>query len=182
MKEVLKLREIAIQASKQNGCHVYDIYKHRDRLQVFIDKKPNGRGIGISLEDCKNVFHSLQFLLHSELSYILESHRLEVSSPGIEKRLREKWHFEESIGKMMKVITTSPVKAQNTKTGMSFLSMSFTANLISVSSENLNLKKDFMEWSVPFSEVRSAKLLFKPPQSSKQKKFNVHKKKKHTKK
>ena len=42
MQEALKLKEIAGQASKQNGCRIYDIYKHRDRLQVFIDKKTAG--------------------------------------------------------------------------------------------------------------------------------------------
>ena len=114
---------------------------NRDRLQVFIDKKQKDQSI--NMEDCENVFHSLQFLLHEELPYILESHRLEVSSPGIEKRLREKWHFEESIGKMMKLISDSPVKAQNTKTGASFFSMSFTANLISVSEETLKLRERF---------------------------------------
>ena len=179
MRDALKLKEIAAQASQQNGCHIYDIYKHRDRLQVFIDKKQKDQSI--SLEDCENVFHSLQFLLHSELPYILESHRLEVSSPGIEKRLREKWHFEESVGKTIKLTSDSPVKAQNTKTGASFLSRSFTANLISVSEETLKLRKDFTEWSVPLSEVKSARLIFEAPQSLKQKKMK-HKKKKHIKK
>ena len=96
---------------------------------------------GISLEDCENVFHSLQFLLHSELPYILENHRLEVSSPGIEKRLRERWHFEESVGQMIKLITNSPIKVQNTQTGQSIFSQSFIASLVSVSKEKLNLKK-----------------------------------------
>ena len=95
------------------------------------------------MEDCENVFHSLQFLLHSELPYILESHRLEVSSPGIEKRLRERWHFEESVGKMVRLITNSPVEAQNIQKGTNFRSQSFTANLISISEEKLKLKSNF---------------------------------------
>ena len=150
MTEALKLKEIALQASTQNDCRIYDIYKHKDRLQIFIDKQSENSGI--SVKDCENVFHSLRFLLYSELPHILQNHRLEVSSPGVEKRLREKWHFEESIGKTVKLIASTPVKAQNTKTGANFYSQAFTAELISTSKENINLKKDFIELSVPFSK------------------------------
>ena len=158
MKEALKLKEIVFQASKQNDCRIYDIYKHRDRLQIFIDK--NSEDKGISLKDCENVFNSLRFLLQSELPHVLESHRLEVSSPGIKKRLREKWHFEESIGKLLKLISFSPIKAQNTKTGSYFYSQSFTAHLTSVSEDSLLLEKEFLKYSIPFSKIKSAQLVF----------------------
>ena len=166
MTEALKIKEIAGQAGQQNDCRIYDIYKHKDRLQVFIDKK--SKDLAVSLKDCENVFHSLRFLLHSELPHVLENRRLEVSSPGIEKQLREKWHFEESIGEMIKLITTSPVKAQNIKTGASFCSQSFKAHLISTSEKNLNLKSDLIKCFVPFSKIKTAKLIFKNPNKNKQ--------------
>ena len=175
MTEVLKIKEMAGLAGKQNGCRIYDIYRHRDRWQILIDKK--SKDLPVSLEDCENVFHSLQFLLHSELPHILEKRRLEVSSPGIEKQLREKWHFEESIGKTIKLTTNSPVKAQNTKTGLSFHSQSFTASLISISEQKLNFKSDSVTYSVPFSKIKSAKLIFKLPKNLK----SASKKKKHKK-
>ncbi len=171
MKEALKLKEIARQASRQNGCHIYDIYKHRDRLQVFIDKRDKK---GVNLKDCENVFYSLQFLLRSELPHILENHRLEVSSPGLGKRLREKWHFEESIGKTMLLTANSPAQAKNTKTGLSFQPRSFTANLMSISKDGLNFKKDFIEYSIPLSDIKTAKLVFQVEEKSKQ--TSIHKK------
>ena len=61
--DFVKVKEMAQQASQQNNCRVYDIHKHRDRLQVFIDKKDQG----VNLKDCENVFHSLRFLLMTEL-------------------------------------------------------------------------------------------------------------------
>ena len=167
MTEILKIKEIAGLAGQQNDCRIYDIYKHRDRLQIFIDKK--SKDSAVSLKDCENVSHSLQFLLHSELPHILESRRLEVSSPGIEKRLRQKWHFEESVGKLMKLITVFPVKAQNTKTGKSFSSQSFIAKLMSVSEATLNLKNDVVAYFVPLSKIKSARLIFKAPQNLRQK-------------
>ena len=91
MTEALKIKEIAGQAGLQNDCKIYDIYKHKDRLQVFIEK--NSKQSAVNLKDCENVFHSLQFLLDVELPHVLKQNRLEVSSPGIEKQLREKMAF-----------------------------------------------------------------------------------------
>lgn len=179
MTEALKIKEIVGQAGLQNGCRIYDIYRHRDRLQVFIDKKSDQQ---VSLKDCENVFHSLQFLLQSELPHVLENGRLEVSSPGIEKALREKWHFEESIGKVLKLVTTSPVKAKNTKTGSSFSSKAFEAPLLSLSEKNLNLKSETLECSIPFSKIKSAHLIFNSLTNPKNKKRSGNKKKKTTQK
>ena len=164
MTEALKIKEIAHLAGKQNGCRIYDIYKHKDRLQIFIDKKPKNKTV--NLEDCENVFHSLQFLLHSELPHILENRRLEVSSPGVEKQLREKWHFEESIGETVKLITNSPLEAQNAKTGKNIQIRSLTGCLTSVSENQLNLKYCSAECPVPFSKIKSARLIFQPPKKS----------------
>ncbi|MCY4321232.1 MAG: hypothetical protein OXC37_02340 [Bdellovibrionaceae bacterium] len=152
--DLIKIKEIAKTASEQNNCRVYDIFKHRDRLQVFIDKKNQT----VNLKDCENVFHSLRFLLHSELPYLLEKNRLEVSSPGIEKQLREKWHFKESIGQSINLTTNYPVKFKNEN--KTFQTRSFIADLISVSEDTLHLKKSQLKFSIPFSEVKTAKLIF----------------------
>lgn len=182
MKEHLKIKEMSELAGKQNGCRIYDIYRHRDRLQVFIDKK--SENLAVSLKDCENVFYSLRFLLDSELPHILENRRLEISSPGIEKHLREKWHFEESIGEKMKLVTTDPIEAYNTKTDKKFSSRSFTACLVSVSEEELSFEDCFLKYSVPFLKIKSAKLIFNNLKSPKLEslKTNLYKKKKRVKK
>ena len=153
--DFVKIKEIAKTASEQNNCRVYDIYKHRDRLQVFIDKKNQA----VNLEDCENVFYSLRFLLRSELPYLLEKNRLEVSSPGIEKQLREKWHFEESIGKPVYFTTHSLIQISGKN--QPFQTRSFTADLLSISNETLHLRYSKSEFSIPLSEIKSAKLIFK---------------------
>ncbi len=175
MKEALRIKEIAKIAGKQNGCRIYDIYKHRDRWQIFIDKQ--SKKAPISLKDCENMSHSLQFLLDSELPHVLENRRLEISSPGLEKQLREKWHFEESVGQTMKLTTTSPVQAQNKKTGAYFLFRSFTGSLASISSQELYFKNDSAECSIPFSKIKSARLLAPFPHFEKPQKPHGKKKK-----
>ena len=158
--DFVKIKEIAKTASEQNNCRVYDIYKHRDRLQVFIDKKNQT----VNLKDCENVFYSLRFLLQSELPYLLEKNRLEVSSPGIEKQLREKWHFEESVGRAIHLTTHSLVKIASKN--RNFQTQSFTADLVSVSNDNLHLRYSRSEFSIPFSEIKNAKLVFKIKQTN----------------
>jgi len=155
--DALKFEEIAHTASQQNNCRVYDIYKHRDRLQVFIDKKNQSI---VRLEDCENVFHSLRFLLRSELPHILESKRLEVSSPGLEKSLRKKWHFEECLGQKIKITTHEPVKLKSKKTGRLFKSQSLKGTLDSVKDEVLHLKSLSMECDLFLHQVKSASLIF----------------------
>ena len=154
--DFVKVKEMAKMASQQNNCRVYDIHKHRDRLQVFIDKKDQD----VNLKDCENVFHSLRFLLMSELPYVLENKRLEISSPGVEKQLREPWHFEESIGKSIKLTVHSPLEVQNKKTGHRFRSQSFTGEIKGVSSTHLTLQALQWELPIPFSKIKSAYQIF----------------------
>ncbi len=151
-----RLKEIANQAGSQNGCRLYDFYRHRDRLQFFIDKPKNE----ISLKDCENVFHSLKFLIRTEFPEILDQKRLEVSSPGVEKRLREVWHFEEAVNKTIKVITTSPVVCVDKKSQREIRSQSVTAELVSVSPKEIHLKESHREWVIPFSKIKMAHTVF----------------------
>ena len=159
--DFVKVKEIAKTASEQNNCRVYDIYKHRDRLQIFIDKKNQT----VNLGDCENVFYSLRFLLQSEIPYLLEKNRLEVSSPGLERQLREKWHFEESIGKTLHFTTHSLVKIKGKN--KNFQTRSFTADLMSVSNETLGLRHSKSDFSISLSEIKTAKLIFKPKKTNK---------------
>ena len=153
----VKFEEIAYKASEQNNCRVYDIYTHRDRLQLFIDKKEQK---GVKLEDCENVFHSLRFLMREEMPHVLESKRLEVSSPGLEKALRKKWHFEECIGQKIKLTTHHPVPITSKKTGRVFKSQSLKGTLLSIKDEILSLKNVSMECHLDLDKVKSATVVF----------------------
>ena len=154
--DIVEIEKIAQMAGQQNNCRVYDVYKHRDRLQVFIDREHQA----VSLKDCENVFHSLRFLLRSELPSILDNNRLEVSSPGVERILRKKWHFEECVGNTIKIVTHSPVSVKNKKTGRVFQSQSLTGKLESIQDEQLQLNGPKLECSISFSKIKSAHLIF----------------------
>ena len=66
-------------------------------LRVFIDKPE-----GISIDDCTNVSHAIDPII-DEADPIDVSYYLEVCSPGIERDLTRRRHYEESVGKPVRL-------------------------------------------------------------------------------
>ena len=66
-------------------------------LRVFIDKPE-----GISIDDCTNVSHAIDPII-DEADPIDVSYYLEVCSPGIERELTRSRHYEESLGKQVRL-------------------------------------------------------------------------------
>jgi len=79
-----------------NGCTLYDIEYLKegpDRiLRLFIDKDE-----GIDLDDCERVSRAVDVVL-DEKDIITGEYRLQVSSPGIERKLTKPEHYTSYIG------------------------------------------------------------------------------------
>ena len=77
------------------GYEIYDIQYTKEGqnnyLRIFIDKD----GI-IDINDCEKVNNAINDILDIE-DPIKESYFLEVSSPGLERTLRKKEHYESQI-------------------------------------------------------------------------------------
>lgn len=86
---------------KNLGLNIYDIEYVKEGiswyLRVFIDKES-----GVSIEDCENVSRAIDPLL-DELNPIKTAYSLEVSSPGIERVLRRKEHFDKYINAKVEI-------------------------------------------------------------------------------
>ncbi|MBC7318042.1 ribosome maturation factor RimP [Candidatus Bipolaricaulota bacterium] len=67
------------------------------RLTVYIDRPG-----GVSVEDCARVSQILSDLLDAA-DPIPSAYVLEVSSPGLDRRLWEPWHYERVVGKKIHV-------------------------------------------------------------------------------
>ena len=153
-----KIKEMAYEAGEKNNCRLYDIYRHRDRVQVFIDK-PSCKE-GVSLKDCENVFHSLSQLMNQEFPEVLKTKRLEISSPGLNKRLREVWHFKESVGQTVKVTFNQLIKGENPLTGKSASSQFAKGTLVSFEEDVLNIQQGDLTWKFALSDVKTAEVVF----------------------
>jgi len=156
MMNLEQIKELAHQAGLQNGCRIYDLYRHRDRLQFLIDKPATK----ISLQDCENVFHSLKFLMHSHCPEILDQKILEVSSPGVTKRLREIWHFKEVLNQEIKVSTHIPIITFDLKKQKDIRCQTIIGKLISVLPDGIQLQQRDREWKILFDQIKTAHLVF----------------------
>ena len=75
-------------------------------LRIFIDKED-----GIGIEDCVNMSHALDKPL-DEADLIDRQYNLQVSSPGIERKLTRDFHFECAIDEKVIVRLIRPYEGQ----------------------------------------------------------------------
>lgn len=96
------LRHVAQEAAVKEGCRLYDIEFTKGpqkTLRIFIDREATPVGI----DECSNVSRELNEWLDANENLVDGQYDLEVSSPGLERRLTQPWHFEQSVGKKIKV-------------------------------------------------------------------------------
>lgn len=103
-----KVQEIAERVASSEGLEVVDVQLlggggHRV-LRLFIDKPE-----GVSHADCENVSQQVGTILDVEDVIPGGRYTLEVSSPGVERRLSRPGDFERFMGQKIKVILRQPV-------------------------------------------------------------------------
>jgi len=77
-------------------------------------------------------------------------YQLEVSSPGLERPLRQPRHFQRSLGEQVKVKTVEPVAGSKIHVGA----------LVSADAEAIVIATDGGELRVPYPNVASARTVF----------------------
>ena len=112
---------------EKNSYELYDVEFVKEAgnwyLRVYIDKEG-----GITIDDCELVSRTLSDLL-DEHDFISESYMLEVSSPGLGRRLRKDKHFEKSIGEEVEVKLFRPINKKKEYIGRL---KSFDKNTVSI--------------------------------------------------
>jgi ribosome maturation factor RimP len=102
---------------------------------------------GIGIEDCARVSREVSALLDVE-DPIPTAYTLEVSSPGSDRVLRTRPHFERFAGSRVHVELKAPRDGRRRYTG----------TLTSVSDTGIELEVDRQPVSVPFDEIEKARL------------------------
>ncbi len=101
-KQDAQLRDAARRVAEALGLEVYDLVARRSgprwKVQVFLTR-PLG---AVTLIDCERVSRQLSREL-DVLDPIAHAYDLEVSSPGVERPLREIWHWRRAIGEKVSV-------------------------------------------------------------------------------
>jgi ribosome maturation factor RimP len=117
-----KVRQIAERVAGSSGLEVVEVEvagagKHRT-LRVFIDR-PNAapaadrqkedRPDGVTHEDCANFSREFGTIVDIEDAFPGGSYVLEVSSPGLDRKLTKAADFERFRGQRVKLMTREPV-------------------------------------------------------------------------
>ena len=108
--EIERIREAAERVARSVGMEVVDVEwkvgKERF-LRVYIDKPE-----GISHKDCETVSHQLSVILDVEDLVPGPHYILEISSPGLDRKLTKPAEFERFAGRLAKISTVEPVENQ----------------------------------------------------------------------
>ncbi len=80
-------------------------------LRIFIDRQG-----GITVDDCAFVSNKIQDLIDIKIP-IPHRYLLEVSSPGLDRPLRTKEHFQRFLGHRAKIRTKEPKEGRKNFTG-----------------------------------------------------------------
>ncbi len=112
-----KVLAIAERAASREGIEIVDVELlgggHNRLLRVYIDKPG-----GVSHADCELM--SVQIGTVLDVEDVIPGtggYQLEVSSPGVERKLTKPREFERFIGHKVKVVLREPVESQNHWTG-----------------------------------------------------------------
>ena len=133
------------------GLDLYDIEYSGGVLRVVVDTQPGGPE-GVSLDNISLITR----LVSREFDHsdpIPGRYTLEVTSPGLERTLREPRHFQREVGKVVAVKLESPLNGERRVQG----------DLVAANEEGITVRltdKNMTEVNIPFSNIDRAKTVF----------------------
>ncbi|QKF74173.1 DUF150 domain-containing protein [Aliarcobacter faecis] len=129
---------------ENSGLKLYDIIttKEHDRniFRVVVTSKD-----GVNLDKCAEISRLISPLLDID-EPMNGVYNLEVSSPGIERKLKKKEHFIASIGELIKV--------------KNFATKSFKGELLDADNEKITIKTEIGQEEITYDDILSAATYF----------------------
>ena len=127
-----ELTDLEVRLSGQGGL-----------LRLTIDKPD-----GIDLDDCEKVSHAVSALLDVE-DPVAGNYNLEVSSPGLDRKLTKVEHFQRFEGETLKVTMRFPIEGRRR----------FRGTLVSSDEESIVVEVDGESHSLPLTMIDTARLV-----------------------
>jgi ribosome maturation factor RimP len=158
------IREAAERVAHSLGLEIFDVEWKvgRERfLRVYIDRPPQvsaeaaaarrnqGQGAGVTHNDCQAVSEQLSVLLDVEDLVPGPSYTLEVSSPGLDRKLIKPGDYERFAGRLAKIWLNEPVENEKF----------FQGRLAGYADGMVKLTVRDREVAVPFAGIRKANLV-----------------------
>jgi ribosome maturation factor RimP len=149
MEIVEPVRALAERVVREEGLQLVELEwigtANNRLLRLFIDRNPEG----VTLGDCERVSKRLGTLLDVE-DLIPHRYNLEVSSPGLDRKLVQAADYQRFLGRLAKIRTREPIEK-----GRSFQGrlVNFQDGLITVALSRTH------HIEIPFDQVESANLM-----------------------
>lgn len=143
---VARVWEIATPLVEREGMEIVDIEFRREGvrggrvLRLYLDKAG-----GPGLEDLMRVSRQLGEMLDADDS-VDGSYTLEVSSPGVNRLLRQPEHYARFVGKRIRVRTREKMEGRR----------SFLGLLKEVGEDGISLSQEGTEFRIPFAMIEKA--------------------------
>ena len=146
-KEIVeRVRGVVDPVLSDMGLELVDLEYRRESigwvLRLYLDKEG-----GVTLDDCTRVSQEVGRILDVE-NFIENPYTLEVSSPGLSRRLKTEKDFMKYRGHLIKVRTFDPIGGRS----------HFKGKLLGISESNLELETDGGVFLIPISSVAKANL------------------------
>ncbi len=141
--ELLGLLEPVVEALGYELIEVEFVPQGRDSvLRLFIDGPK-----GVDLDDCAAVSKGVETTLDAS-DPIPRAYSLEVSSPGLDRILRKRAHYERFVGSRVHVQLASPMDGRRRYTGA----------LRAVDDEGISVEVDRQNYTLPFRLIQRTRL------------------------
>jgi len=143
-----KITNLLAPVVESQGIELYDLefIKEGDAwiLRLYIDKET-----GVDLEDCERVSRAAEVVL-DEHDPIEQSYYLEVSSPGVERKLSKPAHYERYVNHKIALRLYGPLDGRR----------NFTGQLTGYESQTLTLtEEDGSIHQIPVSQIGNCRLV-----------------------
>ncbi|MCF6355799.1 MAG: ribosome maturation factor RimP [Candidatus Polarisedimenticolaceae bacterium] len=125
------------------GIELLSRQKQGTLLRIYIDSDK-----GITLDDCTSVSHQVSGLLDVE-NPIEENYDLEVSSPGIDRPLFDREHFERFRGKKARIRMRIRQNGRRRYDGI----------LMGIKGDDVTLDIEGEKFNLPLDQIESARLI-----------------------
>ena len=160
-----RLRERVAGVVESYGLELFDLQFRREShgwvLRIVIDRpwdessaQPAGTPVSeepVGIDDCGRVSQDLSAILDVEpelIGGLDRTYTLEVSSPGLDRPLRNERDYRRFVGRLTKIVTSAPVDGQS----------AFAGRLSGVDDGNVLVAEGRRTHRIPFSAIKRARL------------------------
>lgn len=118
-------------------------------IRVYVDKADAEPGKGVEIAQCAKVSRYMEGLLDADED-VWDKYTIEVSSPGIERKLSKPKHYELSIGKTIALQVDPPIEGNQKIKGA----------LTRFEQEVAHITVDETELEIPFNTISKAHVVY----------------------